>query len=555
MTETSSPGRSWGLIRKISRDTAAAFVIDFHDLDRDVYLRLRSPWQANPGDLIGYLLEERHGEQGDRYTGSDILFNQNPSMEEMLRLGRFTGLSQAGLKHLVKLLHEDPSRINQIFCPHGPELVQEQILAAGWFPLPDALLKDAGGYQKFAGALTARLVRSEQYTREQLEELLDGRLGWKRELTVLKRVAESQPELLHQPFQLAERGLGRRVWGWYREVGLPELLLNLPVLHIPRELVLGFLRSGALSGERADAYAAKLSDEDHNRMLHIVWQSTEDDRENLLDYWRDTKYWEELQQALLQNPQHAEQTAEGILDSCDTTESLLALLRNPHLAAQAAERLALQELDSAQLLRVWLSGNRSAEALALLISQLRDANAAELRSLAAQCDVTDVPALAKVLLDGGVTAARLLLDSSQLSCEDLLALLGDAEAEQLVKDRVSRDPSLLGELFRVSAQSERPVAGLSAAWKWLAANAEIQAMLEESIADEVLRRAALGCLCHAVEFNRGQVQRLLPLPMEQDLRCALAQAITARSPERWQERYFVSPELAAAWREAGAQLL
>ena len=555
MTDTTSPGRSWGLIRKISRDTAAAFVIDFHDLDRDVYLRLRSPWQANPGDLISYLLEERHGDHGDRYTGSDILFNQNPQMDEVIHLGRFTGLSQAGLKHVLKLLHEDPARINQIFCPHGPELIQQQLLAAGWFPLPEALLKDAASYPKFAGALTARLLHSDAYTREQVAELLDGRLGWKREITLLKRVAELQPELLYEPFELAERGLGRRVWGWYRETGLPELLLNLPVLHVPRELVLDFLRSGALHGPRAAAFAQRLSEEDQARMLRVVWQSTEEDREQLLDYWRDTKYWSNLQQELLEDPKHSSEAAERLLEACDSDQDRLALLEKPQLAEAAAKELQLDELDDSQLLKVWSSGQRRDQILALLAERLRDKDAASLRQLIEVAGIDDVSQLSRALLDAGVHAARLLLDPAKMSHEELLLLLADREAEELVQQRVSQNPALLHELLRTSATSSHSVDELCAAWRWLATHEEIQQHLEEWLEDECHRRAALGCLCYTGAFSRAQVQRLLPLPMEQEMRCRLVEAIRNSSPERWQERYFISEELQQAWRDAGAELL
>jgi hypothetical protein len=91
--------------------------------------------------------------------------------------------------------------------------------------------------------------------------------------------------------------------------------------------------------------------------------------------------------------------------------------------------------------------------------------------------------------------------------------------------------------------------------EWLGRCPGMVKRLDDWLNEDQRRELALGCLCASVDFSRGLVQRLLPLPMPQDLRCALTAAISRSAPERWQDRYVMSDEEKAHWQDAGAPLL
>lgn len=90
--------------------------------------------------------------------------------------------------------------------------------------------------------------------------------------------------------------------------------------------------------------------------------------------------------------------------------------------------------------------------------------------------------------------------------------------------------------------------------RWLGGFAAVAERCEGWLAEADRRDSALAALAAAPAFGRGLVQRLLGLPMDAETRRALAAAISARNPERWNDRYLLSAEEREAWKDAGAPL-
>jgi hypothetical protein len=170
-----------------------------------------------------------------------------------------------------------------------------------------------------------------------------------------------------------------------------------------------------------------------------------------------------------------------------------------------------------------------------------------------------------------------LVDHPQVAAPARQRLLGSARVEPHLALRLLLEGSAGPERPRLlAALAELPfaeAAGLPAetllAWfdeslaladsasarrlqTWLGQFAAVAERIEDWLGDETRRPAALAALCAAPAFGRGQIQRLLGLAMDEEQRRALVAAVSARSPERWQERYLLSEAETDLWRAAGA---
>lgn len=145
-------------------------------------------------------------------------------------------------------------------------------------------------------------------------------------------------------------------------------------------------------------------------------------------------------------------------------------------------------------------------------------------------------------------ALRFLLESADAEDEPrfLTALadsdlqLGDLEPAQATG--LYHKAACLEEAQRLSLRSR------------LAAQPGLAAQLEGWLAGAVTQAAALDGLSALESFSRGFVQRLIGMPMSALQRKALVAGISARSPERWADRYLASEAEKQVWREAGAPL-
>ena len=141
-----------------------------------------------------------------------------------------------------------------------------------------------------------------------------------------------------------------------------------------------------------------------------------------------------------------------------------------------------------------------------------------------------------------------------MSAEQALRLLAREGGDELVNRYWSPGQEDLERLFRDSCDASLDEASVRRIWNWLGSREELRDRLAEWLAGESTRRAALGCLCAAGEFDRALLQRILPMPMDDGLRRALVEAVNLRSPERWQDRYLLSEEERRLWQEAGAPI-
>lgn len=469
MSDSPAAVRSIGRVRTIVNQSSIAWVTDFRPLDRDVLVRLSSPWQAKPGELLDYELHRSAGEQS-RWHGADVIFNREFTLADALALDGGEGLSHAGLRFVLAAVAREPQRLGEVFSPATTRALKRQVLEFEEFPLPAKLVQACLGHPGLRAAAKKR-VQAGPLDAERLLSLLAERAKPAEEAALWKRVREEAPELLRAPLPLASEGLSERVRGWRRVLDEPWLLLQLPVEGAPSHAI-DLLLAGLFAPEPADAELARALEERFGGQEGAV---------------------------------------------------LRAALHDP-----ARRRLESDPLDAL--------GERPAlrKALESLIDDPATGEEARRRLLGG---ATVDPALALRLLregDGGADRPRLLAALSGLPVEAAAGLPAD---------------TLLGWFEESGSLPPEDARRLQA---WLGAFAPVAERLEGWLAEPERRDAALVALAAAPAFGRGLVQRLLGLEMESAVRAALAAAITARSPERWSERYLLSDAERQAWKDAGA---
>jgi len=472
MSDSCDGARSLGRVRTIVKHSAIAWVTDFRPLGRDVLVRLASPWQARPGELLDYELNRSAGEKS-RWHGVDVVFNREIGLEDALALDGGEGLSPVGLRFVLAALAREPRRLGEVFSPATSRALKRQVLETESFPLPRKLVEACLQHPALRGAARRRLGAG-PLDAEALRALLAERGKPAAEAAVWKRVREEAPELLRAPLDLPASGLAERVAGWRRELDEPWLLLQLPP-EAAAAAALDLLAAGLFAAEPADPeLAAALEARFGERECEIL-------------------------RAALLDPRRRERGADplgGLGERPTLVRVLEAHADHPAVGAEVRKRL--------------LGGAKVEPTLAL-----------------------------RLLLEGAGGPER----------PRLLAALPDLPAEAVAELPAER----LLEWFEAS----RELSDTSAArrlQRWLGGFAPIAVQLEEWIAEERRRDAALAALASAPAFSRGLVQRLLGTPMDAELRVALAVAIGERSPERWSERYLLGDDEAALWREAGARL-
>ena len=343
--------RSFGRVLRIQPD-ALAWLADYRPLGREVMTRLNNPWQVNPGAILEYELRRA---AGGRWQAADLIFNRRPGLHDLLALDEGRGLSPAGLEELLRLLAIDPGSVGLVFRGAGDRL-RQQILDAGHFPLPRALLQAALGHPALAGRAARRLLAGPLDDAEATARLLT--LASPRDETaLLARIAAERPQWLRQRLPLPEDGLAARVSRWRKTTRDLRWLRQISAEQVEEAEALELLRAGAFGNvagmdeEERAAWAHWLDAASRRRLLAAAFRDkgraglTEDPfaglgreyRELLTSLAADPQWGEEARALLLERAELPPATALELLAKGargEARERLLALLA----AAPAAER-------------------------------------------------------------------------------------------------------------------------------------------------------------------------------------------------------------------------
>jgi hypothetical protein len=266
--------RSFGLVRRIQPD-AVAWVADFRPLGREVQVRLRSPWQANPGQILEYGLKRAAG-GGGRLNGVDTVFNFRPNLEQVLALDEGRGLSPEGLQWVMRAVAREPERIRQVFGPTTSVRLKQQLLEEETFPLPRTLLLAALAIAPLAGRAARRLLAGPLKHPREAALLLAG-VPPKGEESLVARVVRDHPDWLLDPLQLPAEGRRERVLRWWKGTGERRWLLQVPAEEIPATAALPLLQAGVfhedlLPPPEAAAWRRHLDPATRRRLLAAAFQ-------------------------------------------------------------------------------------------------------------------------------------------------------------------------------------------------------------------------------------------------------------------------------------------
>ncbi|MFA7331238.1 MAG: hypothetical protein WC326_09205 [Candidatus Delongbacteria bacterium] len=236
--------RSFGRIRRIEED-GTAWVADFHPLGRDVLVRLRSAFVANPGHILEY--ELKSGGPG-RWSGVDVVFNRPPELAAVLALDEGRGLSPEGLEWVKRAIVQDPALLKTVFG--GTRQVGRQLIEDMSFPLPRALLTAALKVPALAAAAARRLQGgplrdAAEWTALILAAPPRDEEAW------LRRLSGQHAAWLLEDLPLPAEGRRERVLRWWRRTGDPRWLLQLAGDELPAEAALPLLARGVLGGNEA----------------------------------------------------------------------------------------------------------------------------------------------------------------------------------------------------------------------------------------------------------------------------------------------------------------
>jgi hypothetical protein len=513
MSALRSLGPSAGRVKAIAPGQNFGFVHDFR-MDADVFALFEFPGQAFPHELIRYELFDQ-GENGkSRLRAEDIQFYPRLTVDEVLGWAR-QGLAKAGLEWLKREIARQPDLVSRVFGPETSAGVKERLLSDGAFPLPATLVEKALADPRWQRHALPRLGRVKHWTPALFGLLFESGLREEEFLRLLGMALEQNPSLPLETGQ-TPRVKARQVYGAWRSLGNPALLLLLPRLQPSREDALAL--AAQLEEKPALVQAFRAHDEGRS--------------------WRTllSKRWIEGEPEALP----AQVLGDPVLP-----DLLLECLGGPH---HGRALTLLKELPA-------LDGTR----LAALLPRLSDPQdrAWALQGLARIGNLpADLPEDVRWhLVEGG--GALSLLDPLPVDGMDeprLKTVMLRPDGLEYLKRRglgderlVALGRALLGEGFDPQART--------AFLHWLGHHPEAPAWVEQGLAaggDSFTQ--ALEMAAGLPAFDRAFVQRVLLLPMTEAQRTALAQAISARNPERWQEMYLISDEEKAAWRQAGAPL-
>ncbi len=236
--------RSFGRILRIEED-GTAWVADFRPLGREVLVRLRSAFVANPGHLLEY--ELKSGGPG-RWSGVDVVFNRPPELAAVLALDEGRGLSPEGLEWVKRAIVQEPALLKAVFG--GTRQVGRQLLDDTSFPLPRALLTAALKVPALASAAARRLQGgplkdAAEWTALILAAPPRDEEAW------LRRLSTMHPTWLLEALPLPAQGRRERVLRWWRRTGGLRWLLQLAGDELPAEAALPLLLRGVLGGNDA----------------------------------------------------------------------------------------------------------------------------------------------------------------------------------------------------------------------------------------------------------------------------------------------------------------
>jgi hypothetical protein len=476
MSESYVDRRSLGRVRTVVHHSSIAWVKDFRPMEKDVLIRLRNPWQARPGELLDYKLESSQAPKG-RMQGVDVIFNREPDLAEIFALDDGNGLSEEGLRFLMRAVIADPICIKQLFSGQTSTPLKKQLLELEELPLPRALVLKALQHQDFASSALARLLSLKTWDRESFEVALEASASFEQDVRLINDVREKSPEILTADLAFPEFKREARIWMLVDNLDLWNLVFHLPQVEIPDVLALRFLEQAWFSVEASEKERSIFNGLTSDVRCAMYKAAFLDPRRSSLE----------------------KDPFVGLEKDADFQSVMQSLFEDEKVGDEARKRLGSGSIEDPQV------------ALRMLKNGLSD----EMKRPA-------VEGLIKTQLDG-----------------DACTLLG----ETIVMDLATYSQNLSDREFALRLQA------------WLGRCPGVVGSIDAWLMTDDRRELALGCLCAAVDFPRGLVQRILPLEMPEDLRHQLAVSISGASPERWQDRYILNDKEKALWLEAGAPLL
>lgn len=512
MSALRSLGPSAGRVKTLAPGQNFGFVHDFR-LDADVFALFEYPAQAFRNELIRYELFDQGEDGKQKLRAEDIQFYPRLTVDEVLGWARH-GLAKAGLEWLKREIARQPDLIGRVFGPETADTVKERLLADAAFPLPAGLVEKALASPRWQRHALPRLGRVKHWTPALFALLFESGLREEDFLRLLGLALEQNPRLPLETGK-APRVKARQVYTAWRALGNPALLLLLPRLQPSREDALALWDQLAERPALVDAFRAH--DEGRSWMALLGRRWLDGESELPAAVLADPVLPALLVEAL-GGPSHTR--AFALLESLATLDTALLEAALPRLVEPGERGRVLEQLAR----RGTLPADLPLASRWQLVLGGAELGLLDPVPLAELDDNTLRQVLAR---DGGLD----YLLGRGLDHEKLLAL----------------GRSLLESGFGEGART--------AFLHWLGRHPEAPGWIGAGLAAggaEFSR--ALEMAAGLPSFDRGFVQRVLLLPMSHEQRVALAAAIGARNPERWQEMYLVSDEEKADWRQAGAPL-
>lgn len=260
--------RSWGRILRIDEE-GAAWLADFRPFGREVLVRLKNAYQANPGQILEYELK---ASGPGRWSGVDVAFNRPAVLEGVLALDEGRGLSTEGLDFVKRAIAKEAGALKAVFGPGAPPRVGRQLLEDVAFPLPRALLVAALRHPALAGAAARRLQGGP------LRDPVEFVALWmatppREEGALLRNLLDEHAEWLLEPLPLPAESRRERILRAWRQSGELRWLLQVEGTELPAEAGLRLLAHGAfgnrpgLSEAEAAAWSRRLDPQTRARLL------------------------------------------------------------------------------------------------------------------------------------------------------------------------------------------------------------------------------------------------------------------------------------------------
>jgi hypothetical protein len=525
MSENQSLGRSFGVVRIVIDAQSIAWVRDFRKLERDVLVRLKFAWQARPGEVLSYELEPPADGSSARHQGSDLVFYTEPTLEDIFTLDHGTGLSEAGLAYLVKMIFKDPELIGKVFSKNTSMTLKSQFLQQSILPLPLSIVSVALKHSELRKTCYGQLKILKNWSAELVKNFLAAGYPRSEEIEILRQIRSCDPKFLFGISGMEQSGLAARAWNWYREFNEPAMLLCLDKIEVHRDSALKLLGQNILGNlsEIADPgsqdFRMKLGSQGTEKLLYFAFK----------------------------DPARKELQNDPFI-GLENDPSFIQVLTK-HAKDDSFEKELNDRLDEAGQINVAIAlqilpGEKDEARLKKLADQI-------LTQLKAGGSVDhirkeDIWKIHEISNDPYILG---YLDNSEIDLLVAEKLLLSADGLTVLKNKWHyADQDLMELVSRCDTKTEESRNALA----WLGEKEVVSVLIAGWLADDENREKALACLCGSRNFSRGLIQRILSMDMDNEIRSSIVRGITEANPELWEIKYLLSAEEKETWCAAGA---